>query len=140
MPATLIYDASCPLCNAAREWVAQNAIPGEFDFVPCQSEERARRFPRISEKQCMEAMQLVYPDGRSFSGDRALPEILLGIRRWRSLARVLRVPPVSLISPLVYRAIARNRMAISALIARKTALTCPGDACDETSQSSSTES
>ena len=28
MSATLIYDGDCPLCCAAREWVARNAIAG----------------------------------------------------------------------------------------------------------------
>ena len=125
MSATLIYDANCPLCCTARDWVQRNAIAGEFDYVPCQSEERARRFPAVSERQCMEAMQLVYPDGRTFSGDAALPELCLGLKRWRWIARLLRVPPIASISPIVYRWIARHRLAISAVIARKPSSTCP---------------
>ncbi len=127
MSAALIYDASCPLCVAARDWVARNAIAGEFDYVPCQSDERARRFPAVSEQQCMEAMQIVCADGRTYSGDAALPQIFLGLKRWRWVARVLRMPPVSLVSPTVYRWIARHRLAISALIARKPAAACPAD-------------
>ena len=125
MSATLIYDANCPICCAARDWVQRNAVAGEFEYVPCQSDDRARRFPAISERQCIEAMQLVYPDGQTFSGDAALPELFLGLKRWRWMARVLRVPPVSLLSPVVYRWIAKNRLAISTLIARKPSSSCP---------------
>jgi hypothetical protein len=78
----------------------------------------------------MEAMQLVYPDGRTYSGDAALPQLFLGLKRWRWMARVLRVPPVSLMSPIVYRWIARHRLAISALIARKPARSCPTNPAD----------
>ena len=125
MSATLIYDANCPICCAARDWVQRNAVAGEFDYVPCQSDERARRFPDVAEQQCMEAMQLVYADGRTYSGDAALPQLFLGLKRWRWMARVLRVPPVSLVSPMAYRWIARHRLTISAFIARKPSQSCP---------------
>ena len=127
MSAALIYDGDCPLCCAARDWVARNALEGAFEFVPCQSEARAERFPTIPEERCMEAMQLVYPDGRQFSGDEALPHICRGLRRWRWLSRVLAFPPISLISPYVYRLVARNRQAFSILIARKAPDSCPLD-------------
>jgi predicted DCC family thiol-disulfide oxidoreductase YuxK len=127
MTVTLIYDGECPLCCAARDWVDRRAVPGTFEFLPCQSEARARRFPQVRETECMQAMQLVYPDGRVYSGDEALPHICLRLRRWRWLARVLRVPPISLMSPAVYRFVARNRQTISILIARKPAQSCPTD-------------
>ena len=132
MAATLIYDGSCPLCNAAREWVERNALAGRFEYLPCQSDERARRFPEMPEHECMEAMQLVTEDGQTFSGDRALPQILSRLRRWRWLANVLRVPPASWVSPSIYRLIARNRMAISALVERKPAQACPVDGASRT--------
>ncbi len=127
MSATLIYDGDCPLCCAARDWVARNAIAGEFEFLPCQSDERARRFPEIATEQCMEAMQLVRADGRRYAGDAALPEICLGLRRWRWMAKLLRLPIVSAISPAAYRFIAKRRQMFSVLVARKTPASCPTD-------------
>ncbi len=125
MNATLIYDAACPLCCAAREWVERNALPGAFDFVPCQSEARARRFPAVGEERCMTAMHLVYADGRTFSGDAALPHICLGLRRWRWVARILQAPPASLVSPAAYRFFAKRRQMFSVLVARKVPESCP---------------
>lgn len=130
MKATLIYDGECPLCCAAQEWIARNMVPGAFDFVTCQSEDRARRFPQIQETRCMEAMHLVSADGRVYAGDAALPGICLGLRRWHWLARVLRVPPVSLISPTAYGFIARRRHMFSILVARKAPGSCPVDHVD----------
>ncbi len=125
MNATLIYDASCPVCCAARDWVERNALPGMFDFVPCQSEARVRRFPEVGEERCMTAMHLVFADGRTFAGDAALPQICLGLRRWRWVARVLRTPPISIVSPAAYRFFAKRRHAFSALVARKPVGACP---------------
>lgn len=125
MNATIIYDGECSLCCAARDWIARNMLPGTFEFVPCQSDERARRFPQVVETRCMEAMHLVYADGRVYAGDAALPEICLGLRRWRWLAQMLRVPPVSLISPAAYRFLAKHRQMFSVLVARKSPESCP---------------
>jgi predicted DCC family thiol-disulfide oxidoreductase YuxK len=113
------------MCCAARDWIARHAVTGAFEFVPCQSEERARRFPQISEERCMSAMQLVFEDGRIYSGDAALPHICLGLRKWRWVARILRVPPVSLVSPVVYRFIAKRRQMFSLIVARKAPESCP---------------
>ena len=34
VPAVLIYDAECPVCRAAADWVRRNAaVPGAFDLV-----------------------------------------------------------------------------------------------------------
>lgn len=125
MNATLIYDANCPLCCVARDWVEHHAIPGAFDFVACQSDERARRFPEAGEEQCMQAMQLIYADGRRYSGDAALPHICLGLKRWRWIATILSVPPISTLSPYVYGYVARNRRMFSILVARKAPESCP---------------
>jgi predicted DCC family thiol-disulfide oxidoreductase YuxK len=125
MKATLIYDGACPLCCAARDWIEGHALPGEFEYVACQSEDRARRFPQVGEERCLEAMQLVFADGRVFAGDAALPQICRALRRWRCLARVLDLPPVSLISPAAYRFIAKRRRTFSVLVAHKAPESCP---------------
>jgi len=125
MNATLIYDGSCPMCCAARDWIARNAVPGTLDFVACQSEQRALQFPTITEECCMTAMQLVVADGTTFSGDAALPQICRRLRKWRWLARVLSVPPVSLLSPFAYRFIAKRRQMFSLIVARKAPESCP---------------
>lgn len=127
MKATLIYDGECPLCCTARDWVARNMAPDTFDFVACQSDERKTRFPLVAESRCMEAMHLVYVDGRVYAGDAALPQICLGLRRWRWLARVLQLPLISAASPAAYRFIARRRRTFSVLVARKAPESCPVD-------------
>ena len=116
--ATLIYDNECPLCTRAAGWVAAHGTRDALDTLPCKSPARAERFPNISEQACMEAMQLVLPDGRVYSGDQALPLLLNLIRGWRWLAALFRIPGVSLLSPVVYRWIARHRQALSVIVGR----------------------
>lgn len=128
MAATIIYDGECPLCRAAVEWVdARKTGPG-LEMLPCQSPTRARRFPDLPERECMESIQLVLEDGRRYAGAASLPHILLRVRGWRWLARVLRLPGISVVSPAVYRVIARNRHAFSSLVHERHR--CGDDTCD----------
>ena len=119
MAATLIYDGDCPMCLGAVDWVRRRAREGAVDYMPCQTPERAEKFPGISTEQCMEAMQLVLDDGTVHAGDRALPHLFLLMRRWRWMALFFRIPGVSLLAPLAYGFVAKHRRVISILVARK---------------------
>lgn len=116
-PAVLIYDGACPICAGARAWIERRAVSGTFEFLACQSPERARRFPALSEATCLEAMQVVLPDGRILAGDQAIPEILARLRRWRWLAAAFRLPGAGRIAPRLYRWVARRRYALSHTLA-----------------------
>jgi len=86
-PAVLVYDGECPMCRASALWVMRLALSGgALEILPCRSEPRRARFPQISDTACMEAMQLVLPDGRVLAGADAVPELLRRIRGTR-LAR-----------------------------------------------------
>ncbi len=126
--AALIYDGDCPLCTKAVEWVQAHARPGAIEVVPCQAEERAVRFPQVSSEDCMRAVQLVYPDGRVYSGEAALPHLfhLMG-GRWAWFARFFGLPGVSLLAPRVYRWVAAHRYALSRFVVQKDP--CKEDTC-----------
>jgi len=117
--AVLIYDGACPICQGGMLWVQQRALPGQFEFLPCQSPERRARFPSISEESCLEALQLVLPDGRVLAGAAAMPEILRRLRGWRWLARLFELPGAAAFAPRVYRWVARNRYVISCALAKR---------------------
>ena len=119
-PALVIYDANCPVCRRAQSWLARHALPGALEYVGCQTEERARRAPQISESACMEAMQLVLENGRSYAATEAFEHLLPRLRApWRYLAWGFKVPGVRQTAPLFYRLIARNRMALAGLLEKK---------------------
>jgi predicted DCC family thiol-disulfide oxidoreductase YuxK len=114
--AVVIYDGTCGLCQGSVGWVSRRACPDAFEFLPCQAPERHARYPAMPEATCMEAIQLVLPDGRVLGGADALPEILRRLRGWRWAAALFRLPGAGLLAPLAYRWIARNRYRISCAI------------------------
>lgn len=123
---TLIYDGECPLCQRAQGWLAQRVDPAALAYLSCQSPERAAQVPQIAQAACMEAMHLVMPGGTIYVGEQAFPPLLRLVPGYHWLGRVLTWPGVCHVSPYVYRWIARHRLAISPLFARK----APGAACD----------
>ncbi len=114
--AVVIYDGACRLCQDGVAWISRRAMRGEFEFLPCQAAERRARFPWMEERACMEAMQLVLPDGRVLRGAAAMPEILRRLKGWHWLAALFRLPGMGLLAPSVYAWIARHRYRISTLI------------------------
>lgn len=115
-PAVLIYDADCPVCRSAADWVRRNAaVRDGFAYLPCRSAETRSRFPAIAESACLRAMHLVLPDGTILAGERALPEILRRTRRYRRAAVLFRLPGAGILSRFLYRAFARRRHKISRL-------------------------
>ena len=114
--AVLIYDGECSMCRASALWLLRRAEAGgarDLEILPCRSPVRRQRFPSISDETCMQAMQLVLPDGHVLAGADAAPEILLRIPRWRWVARLFDLPRARPFARRVYTWIARNRMKIS---------------------------
>ena len=114
MAAVLIYDAECPVCRAAADWIRRNAeAPDTFELLPCRSEETRSRFPAITEAACLQAMHLVLQDGTILAGERALPEIVRRTRRYRRAAFLFGLPGAGTLSRFLYRAFADRRHRIA---------------------------
>jgi predicted DCC family thiol-disulfide oxidoreductase YuxK len=111
--ATLIYDGACPICSSTVAWIEENEEEGSFEMVPCQSEALYRRFPDVNRDKCMKAMHLVLPDGKILDGEQALPEIFTRLRRYRPVARLLRLPGMKVLSGIFYRWFAKSRYRIA---------------------------
>jgi predicted DCC family thiol-disulfide oxidoreductase YuxK len=113
---TLVYDGECSMCRASALWLLRRAETGgarDLEILPCRSPVRRARFPSMTDEACMQAMQLVLPDGRVLSGADAAPEILRRIPRWSWIARLFDLPAARPLARTVYAWIARNRMRIS---------------------------
>ena len=114
--AVLIYDGTCGLCRGGMSWISRRAVRGQFEFLPCQAPERRARYPWMDERACLEAMQVILPDGRVLAGDAAIPEILRRLRGWRWLAQAFRLPGMEWLAPRLYGWVARHRYQISCLL------------------------
>jgi predicted DCC family thiol-disulfide oxidoreductase YuxK len=114
--AVLIYDASCPLCRKAVAAVGESCYPGAFEFLPCGAEETVRRYPQIDPADCLRAIQVVLPDGRTLAGGAAAPVIVERLPRYRWAAPLLRLPAIRYLVSLAYRVVARNRRRLGHLL------------------------
>ncbi len=113
--AFLIFDAECPVCRNAVEWIRVRAVPEAFEYLSCHSEDLSSRFPHIEKSACLAAMHLVLQDGSVLAGEQAVPEILLRLRRFRWAAALFRLPFARSISRAFYQRFAARRHDISRL-------------------------
>lgn len=110
---TLIYDGECEFCRRWMDWIRKQDLHQKITFIPCQSEERKKLFPQISEEKCLNAMHVVLPTGQIFAGADAIPRILYILPGWTWSVTLFRIPGVLLIARPVYRLIARKRHGLS---------------------------
>jgi predicted DCC family thiol-disulfide oxidoreductase YuxK len=114
--AALVYDGNCPVCGKTVAWIKNNAKRGAFEMLPCQAVSIKKRFPSIKRAVCMQAMQLVLPDGTVLSGEKALPEILKRLRRYSSANALFKLPGSEILSRAFYRWFADRRYHIARLL------------------------
>ncbi len=114
--AVLIYDGDCPVCAETVRWIRDNERKDSFEMLPCQSGEVSKRFPSVEPAACMQAMQLILPDGKILSGEKALPEILKRLKRYSPAAAFFSLPGSEAISRSFYRWFADNRYHIAGVL------------------------
>jgi predicted DCC family thiol-disulfide oxidoreductase YuxK len=112
----LIYDEDCPICRKAAQWVERNKRGDALELLPCKAEEVRSRFPSMEETVCMRAMQLILPDGRVLSGEKALPEVITKLRRYHWVAWLFRLPGAGVLSHALYRWFAGRRYRIARIL------------------------
>ena len=114
--AVLIYDGECPVCRKTVAWIRENMREDAFEMIPCRSEEARKRFPSVEQSVCMQAMQLVLPDGMVLAGEKALPEILKRLKRYSPAAALFNLPGSDILSRSFYRWFADNRYHIANIL------------------------
>jgi predicted DCC family thiol-disulfide oxidoreductase YuxK len=111
--SALIYDARCPLCLRAVDWIGKNSEKNAFEMLPCQSDALENKFPSIDREACMKALHLVLPDGTKYVGEQTLPFLLENMTRYRSLAILFKVPGALFACRMCYKLVASTRYWIS---------------------------
>lgn len=111
--AVLIYDSECPVCQRTVVWIRENMHRDAFEMLPCRSEEARKRFPAVQQAVCMQAMQLILPDGEVLGGEKALPEIVKRLKRYSPAAALFDLPGSEMLSRSFYRWFADNRYHIA---------------------------
>jgi predicted DCC family thiol-disulfide oxidoreductase YuxK len=109
----LIYDGQCPICSGTVAWIRDHEKEGSIETLTCRSDDVKKRYPFIEEDVCMEAMQLVLPDGGVLAGEKALPEIFKRLKRYRAAALLFKLPGSNIMARNFYRWFAARRYHIA---------------------------
>jgi predicted DCC family thiol-disulfide oxidoreductase YuxK len=105
----LLFDGQCGFC---RQWVARLRRwdrRGAIQTLPGAERHTLPELPPIADSSLDRAMQFITPDGRVYSGARALPALLPYLPGGRLLAPVFRVPGVQAAADRVYGWISARR-------------------------------
>ena len=100
---TVLYDAGCPICRAARTWLAGRAQLVPLDFVPAGSAQARALFPTLDQARTLTEITVVADTGAVYTGDAAWLMCLWALSGYRSLALRLAEPGLR---PLARRAVA----------------------------------
>jgi predicted DCC family thiol-disulfide oxidoreductase YuxK len=120
----VLYDGHCRFCKAQMKTLLRLARRGAIDTLSFQDAGVLERFPGLTHEECMEAMQLVVPDGRVYRGMEAAVRAV-ATRRWMWIfAWGYYVPGIRHLLEALYRWIANNRYR---LMGREAP--CEDDAC-----------
>lgn len=106
---TVVYDGECGVCRRSVELLRRWDTEGRLRLLPFQSPGVMARYPAISEREFREAVQVVAPDGRHWSGADAVERALERTPKGRRVAWLFKLPLARPIARRVYRWVARNR-------------------------------
>lgn len=102
----MIYDGECHFC---RHWIERwrEETSDRVDYAP--SQEVATQFPEIPAAEFRDAVVLITPEGRAYTGAEAVfRSMVWGRRRW-PMGLYENVPPFAAVSETFYAYISRHR-------------------------------
>ncbi|MFI5485486.1 thiol-disulfide oxidoreductase DCC family protein [Micromonospora echinaurantiaca] len=100
---TVLFDAHCPLCRAARAWLASRPQLVPLEFVPAGSAEARRRFPGLDHAATLRNLTVIADTGAVYAGDGAWFACLWALAEHRATAERLARPHLL---PLARRVVA----------------------------------
>lgn len=110
---TVLYDASCSLCRAARSWLENQPQLVPLEFVPAASSEARERFPFLDPRQTLEDLTVI-GDGEMWVGAKAWIVCLWALDGKRGLARRLSTPALMPKARAVVGFVSRHRRSLGA--------------------------
>jgi predicted DCC family thiol-disulfide oxidoreductase YuxK len=108
-PYTVVYDGTCKVCGRLVTLLRKWDRSQEMEIVPSQQPGVMARFPWIPARAYVEAVQLIGPGGRTWSGAAAIEQLLNVLPKGRLLSWVFKIPFVRVIADRFYKWFARNR-------------------------------
>jgi predicted DCC family thiol-disulfide oxidoreductase YuxK len=106
---TLVYDGDCKVCGRLVKLLRAWDRNDEIEVVPSQQAGVTARFPWIPARAYAEAVQLIGPGGRTWSGASAIEQLLNLLPKGRLISWVFKIPFMRGIANRFYKWFARNR-------------------------------
>jgi predicted DCC family thiol-disulfide oxidoreductase YuxK len=108
-PYTAVYDGTCKVCGRLATLLRTWDRGKEIEVVPSQQPGVMARFPWIPARAYVEALQLIGPGGRTWSGAAAIEQVLNVLPKGRFISWVFKIPFARGIADRFYKWFARNR-------------------------------
>ena len=105
----LLYDGRCAFCRGWVGRIERRDRGDRIELLPAADRARMPDLPPLSDAALDAEMHLVMPDGRVFSGGRAIPEIMRLLPGGRVPALLFLVPGVPALARAAYTWVARRR-------------------------------
>lgn len=109
---TVLYDARCEFCCAARDWVESQETHVPITLVPAGSAEARERFPELDHDAISGQLVAVGDDGEVFRDDKAWLVTLWATRRYRHWSSRLSAPGVHTLTRQMTSWIGRHRASL----------------------------
>ena len=110
---TVLYDPMCGLCRRAHDWLMQQPKLVELHFVPCNSEQAKKRYPKLDPWLTQKDLTVISEKGAVYFGPKAWLMVLWSLTRYREWAYRLASPDLLPTTKRVVSAISQNRYQIS---------------------------
>ena len=111
-PTYVLYDGQCSLCRRSVEQLARRDTRRALELRDLHATNLQQLHPALTREACVREMHVVTADGRVLAGFDAFRYLWRQLPSTRWWAWVLYVPPAPLAGRLVYRWIARHRLAL----------------------------
>lgn len=106
---TVVFDGECGVCRRSVDLLRRWDTDGRLRCIPFQAPGVVDRYPGIDEREFRQAVQVIAPDGRSWSGADAVERALAQTPRGRRITWLFGLPLARPIARRGYRWFARNR-------------------------------
>jgi predicted DCC family thiol-disulfide oxidoreductase YuxK len=108
---TVLYDAGCPICRAARRWLESRPHLVPLAFVAAGSPAARHAFPALDHEATLRDITVVADTGEVYAGDAAWLACLWALESHRDLAARLGQPHLLPVARRVVAAAAAIRSA-----------------------------